>query len=264
MVFPEGATYMILAIDVGNTHVVIGCIENGRIVNITRIVTNTLATESEYAIKLRQVLEFEGIDYTAFEGAILSSVVPPVTSSLKSAVARLTGHTPVIVGAGIKTGLNIKLDDPSQMGADLVAGAVGAIAEYGAPLIILDMGTATTISVIGADESFLGGAIVPGVNLSINALASNTSLLHYVSVEAPKKCIGTNTVDSMKSGAVFGHAALIDGMIDRMESELGEKSRIVATGGLASSIVPCCRHDIICDNDLLLKGLWILYQKNKK
>ena len=126
------------------------------------------------------------------------------------------------------------------------------------------MGTATTISVIGADESFLGGAIVPGVNLSINALASNTSLLHYVSVEAPKKCIGTNTVDSMKSGAVFGHAALIDGMIDRMESELGEKSRIVATGGLASSIVPCCRHDIICDNDLLLKGLWILYQKNKK
>ena len=130
---------MILAIDVGNTHVVIGCIENGRIVNITRIVTNTLATESEYAIKLRQVLEFEGIDYTAFEGAILSSVVPPVTSSLKSAVARLTGHTPVIVGAGIKTGLNIKLDDPSQMGADLVAGAVGAIAEYGAPLIILDM-----------------------------------------------------------------------------------------------------------------------------
>jgi type III pantothenate kinase len=150
------------------------------------------------------------------------------------------------------------------MGADLVAGAVGAIAQYGAPLIVLDMGTATTISVIGSDSSFLGGAIVPGVNLSINALASNTSLLQRVSVEAPKKCIATNTPDSMKSGAVFGNAALIDGMIDRIEDELGQKVTVVATGGLASTIIPFCRREIVCDEDLLLKGLWILYQKNMK
>jgi type III pantothenate kinase len=147
---------MILALDVGNTHIVMGCIENGEIRSITRIVTNVLATESEYAIKISQILEFDGIDCRAFEGAILSSVVPPVTSSLKTAVTMLTGFTPIVVGAGIKTGLNIKLDDPSQMGADLVAGAVGAISEYGAPLIILDMGTATTFSVVGRDASFLG------------------------------------------------------------------------------------------------------------
>jgi type III pantothenate kinase len=255
---------MILAVDVGNTHIVMGCIDDGRIRSITRIVTNPQETDSEYAIKISQILEFEGIDYHAFTGAILSSVVPAVTVSMRSAVVRLTGLTPVIVGAGIKTGLNIRIDDPSEMGADLVAGAVGAISEYGAPLIVLDMGTATTISVIGADSSFLGGAIVPGVNLSINALASNTSLLQRVSVDAPKKCIATNTVDSMKSGAVFGNAALIDGMIDRIEDELGEKTAVVATGGLASTIVPFCRHKIKCDDDLLLKGLWILYQKNAK
>ena len=244
---------MILAVDVGNTHIVMGCIDDGRIRSITRIVTNPQETDSEYAIKISQILEFEGIDYHAFTGAILSSVVPAVTVSMRSAVVRLTGLTPVIVGAGIKTGLNIRIDDPSEMGADLVAGAVGAISEYGAPLIVLDMGTATTISVIGADSSFLGGAIVPGVNLSINALASNTSLLQRVSVDAPKK-----------SGAVFGNAALIDGMIDRIEDELGEKTAVVATGGLASTIVPFCRHKIKCDDDLLLKGLWILYQKNAK
>lgn len=146
---------MILAIDIGNTHIVLGCIENSEIRSITRIVTNPLSTENEYAIKIRQILEFEGIDYKSFEGAIVSSVVPQVTASMESAVKCLTGLRPVIVGAGIKTGLNIRLDDPSEMGADLVAGAVGAIAEYGAPLIILDMGTATTFSVIGPDSSFL-------------------------------------------------------------------------------------------------------------
>lgn len=255
---------MILAIDIGNTHIVMGCIENGEIRGITRFATNTLATEIEYAVKLGEIMDFEGIDRRGFEGAILSSVVPPVTRSVKAAVKRLTGISPIVVGAGIKTGLNIKLDDPSQMGADLVAGAVGAIAGYGAPLIVLDMGTATTISVIGRDSAFLGGAIVPGVNLSINALASNTSLLQYVTVEAPKKCIGTNTVDSMKSGAVFGNASMIDGMIDRIEEELGENAPVVATGGLASSIAPHCRHKILCDNDILMKGLWILYEKNKK
>ena len=255
---------MILAIDIGNTHIVLGCIEQGAIRSITRIVTDTRSTESEYAIKIRQVLEFEGIDYRGFEGAILSSVVPSVTVSMKAAIKRLIGLTPIVVGAGIRTGLNIRLDDPSEMGADLVAGAVGAIAEYGAPLIILDMGTATTISVIGPDASFLGGAIVPGVNLSINALASNTSLLQRVSVEAPKKSIATNTVDSMKSGAVFGSADLIDGMIARMEEKLGCKTTVVATGGLAGSIIPYCRREIICDDNLLLKGLWILYQKNVK
>lgn len=255
---------MILAVDVGNTHIVLGCIEDGKIRCIERIVTNPMSTSSEYAVQLRQVLEFEGIDYTNLEGAILSSVVPAVNEPMKTAILRLTGQDPLIVGSGIRTGLNIKIDDPSQAGADLVAASVGALEEYGAPLIVLDLGTATTAMVLDRDGAFRGGSIMAGVKLSINALTEHTSLLQQVSVEAPKKCIGTNTIDCLKSGAVFGHAAMIDGIIDRMEEELGYPVKVIATGGLARAIVEQCRHDITVDDDLLLKGLWALYKKNTK
>lgn len=255
---------MILAVDVGNTHIVLGCIEDGKIRCIERIVTNPMSTSSEYAVQLRQVLEFEGIDYTNLEGAILSSVVPAVNEPMKTAILRLTGQDPLIVGSGIRTGLNIKIDDPSQAGADLVAASVGALEEYGAPLIVLDLGTATTAMVLDRDGAFRGGSIMAGVKLSINALTEHTSLLQQVSVEAPKKCIGTNTIDCLKSGAVFGHAAMIDGIIDRMEEELGYHAKVIATGGLARAIVEQCRHDITVDDDLLLKGLWALYKKNTK
>jgi len=255
---------MILAIDIGNTHVVIGLIDNGNIKNIFRLSTNPSATGTEYAIKLRQVLEFENVEAANVEGAIISSVVPPATRSMQEAVKRVIERTPITIGAGIKTGLNIRLDDPSQMGADLVAGAVGAISKYEGPLIVLDLGTATTLSVIDENKNFLGGAIVPGVNLSINALANNTSLLYDISIEAPKKCIGSNTVDSMKSGAILGHASLIDGMIERIEDELGKKTTVIATGGLSSVVIPNCKHTITYDRNLLLDGLWTLYEKNKK
>lgn len=255
---------MVLAVDVGNTHIVLGCIEDGKIRCIERIVTNPMSTSSEYAVQLRQILEFEGIDYTNLEGAILSSVVPAVNEPMKTAILRLTGQDPLIVGSGIRTGLNIKIDDPSQAGADLVAASVGALEEYGAPLIVLDLGTATTAMVLDRDGAFRGGSIMAGVKLSINALTEHTSLLQQVSVEAPKKCIGTNTIDCLKSGAVFGHAAMIDGIIDRMEEELGCPAKVIATGGLARTIVEQCRHDITVDDDLLLKGLWALYKKNTK
>ncbi len=255
---------MILAIDVGNTHIVIGCLEGGKVTHIFRMVTDLKKTENEYAVGIKNILDFEGIRCDKFEGAVLSSVVPPLSSAIKSAIKKVTCLNPVVVEAGIKTGMNIRLDDPAQLGADLVAAAVGAMASYPLPLIIFDMGTATTISAIDANATFVGGCIYPGTELSMHALASGTSQLPKVPIEAPPRCIGTNTIDCMKSGAIFGTAAMVDGMIDRFEEELGMKATVVATGGLSGRIIPYCRRTIHHDENLVLRGLGIIYEKNKK
>lgn len=255
---------MILAIDVGNTNIVLGCIDEGKILNIVRIQTNDKCSAVEYAIKLKDILDLYGIDHGGFEGAIISSVVPPLTHALQEAVRLLIGVDAVIVGPGMKTGMNVRIDDPGTLAGDLVVGSVAAMNCYGTPCIVLDMGTATTMVVIDDKGCYLGGAILAGVKLSLSALAEGTSLLPDISISAPKKCIATNTVDSMRSGAVYGTAAMIDGMVERMEAELGTECKIIATGGLAPFITPLCKREVICDNDLLLKGLWILYQKNKK
>lgn len=254
---------MIFAVDVGNTNIVLGCVENGEILNTVRIQTNTKETSAEYAIKLKQVMEVYGIDPKGFEGAIISSVVPQVTLSLTTAIKKLTGIEAMIVTPDLHMGMDICIDDPSTLGADLVAGSLAAISCYGMPCIIIDMGTATTVFVVDAEKRFCGGAILPGVKLSYAALAAGTSLLPDISITPPEKCIAANTVDCMRSGAVYGTAATLDGLIERMESELGQKCTVVATGGLAQWVTPYCRREIICDNDLLLKGLWILYQQNK-
>ena len=254
---------MILAIDVGNTKIVIGTIDNGEIGSIVRIHTDTRETEAEYMIKLKEIFYSYAMDVSACEGVILSSVVPPVTEALVRAIKTLTGHDCMVVGPGMKTGMNIRVDDPGTVAGDLITGGVAAMQFYGKPVIVLDLGTATTATVVDGGGNFRGGAILPGIKLSYGALAAGTSLLPEISITAPKKCIGTNTVDCMRSGAVFGTAAMIDGLIDRMEQELGEKCKVVATGGLAGSIVSCCMHEIVCDDDLLLKGLWYLYEKNK-
>jgi type III pantothenate kinase len=255
---------MLLAIDVGNSNVVIGCIDNNEISHVFRMVTDISKTEYEYAVGIKNILEFEGINCEAFDGAILSSVVPPLVTVLKSAVNKLTGHNPVIVGAGVKTGMNILIDNPAQLGSDLVADGVAAIASYKLPIIVFDMGTATTISVIDQNAGFLGGALFPGAALSMNALSRGTSQLPKVPVEAPDKVICANTIDCMKSGAIFGTASMVDGMIDRIEEELGMKCTIVATGGISSRIIPYCKHEIIHDENLLLRGLGIIYEKNKR
>ncbi len=254
---------MILALDVGNTNIVIGCIERGTIVYDARIATDHKKTTDEYAIHFKMLLEMYGIHPDAIDGAIISSVVPPLTNPLKQAVEKITGVTPFIVGPGIKTGLNIKTDNPNQLGADLVVDAVAAINEYKAPLIIFDLGTATTCSVIDKNLNYLGGMIFPGVKVAADALSSHASQLPYISFDAPKNAIGSNTVDCMKSGIILGNAAMIDGVIERIEEELGEKATVIATGGLSKCIIDHCKREIIYDNDLLVKGLWLLYCKNQ-
>lgn len=255
---------MILAIDIGNSNVVVGCIGEGGPPNILRMVTDRKKTEDEYAVGVKQLLEFNGINPGGFEGAIISSVVPQLTEIFKSAVQKITGHDALIVGAGLKTGLNILIDNPGQLGADLVAGSVAALDMYKPPIIMIDVGTATTIAVINEHSNYLGGVIFPGVALAMDALTGGTSLLQKVQIEAPEKVIGSNTIDAMKSGAVFGNASMIDGMIQRIEAELGMKATVVATGGIAPRLIEYCRSEIIYDEDLLLRGLGIIYHKNKK
>ena len=252
---------MLLAIDVGNTNIVLGVLDGEKLVTSGRLSTDINQTDEEYAMKLHMFLAL----YNAqdIDGAIISSVVPALIGTLKKAVKIVTGVSALVVGPGVKTGLSIKIDDPAQLGADLVVGAVAAKEKYPCPIIIFDLGTATTGSVIDRDGNFLGGIITTGVKTSLNALTSRTALLPQIDISAPKKTIGTNSIDSMKSGSVIGTAAMLDGFIDRFEAELGEKATVVITGGLGKSIAKNCTHDIILDDDLLINGLRIIYEKNR-
>lgn len=253
---------MILAIDVGNTNIVIGCCKDKNIKFVERISTKPDNTVLEYAVSFKTVLELYGIDPKSIDGAIISSVVPSVTYTISEAVKKIVGVEAKVIGPGIKTGVNIVIDNPAQLGSDLVVDAAAGIAEYPLPLIIFDMGTATTASVIDKNGNYLGGMIIPGVNISLNALTAGTSQLPKINLVPPKKVIGRNTVDCMKSGILFGTAASLDGIVDRIEAELGEKATVVATGGLAGSIIPYCNRKIILDDELLLKGLIVIYNKN--
>lgn len=256
---------MILAIDIGNSNVVIGCLDkNNHTTALFRMVTDLKKTEDEYASGMKTILEYNGVDCTTFEGAIICSVVPPLTEIFRIAVEKIIGCKALVVGAGIKTGLNIMIENPASLGSDIVAASVAAMTEFPLPVIVIDMGTATTVTVVDKGNRYIGGAIIPGVVLSMNALSSGTSLLQKVPIEAPKKTICTTTTESMQSGAVFGNAALLDGMIDRFEQELGCTASVVATGGIAAKIIPHCRHKIVYDDYLLLRGLGVIYNKNKR
>lgn len=251
---------MILAIDVGNTNIVLGVMENEKIVFSGRLSTNINETDEEYAMKIHSFLRLHNL--FDIEGAIISSVVPALVGTLKKAVKLITGVNALVVGPGIKTGLSIEIDDPATLGADLVVGAVAAKEKYPHPTIIFDLGTATTGTVINAKGACIGGMIAAGVKSSINALSTGTAQLPQISITAPAKVIGTNTVDCMKSGAVIGAAVMLDGFVDRFEKELGQKATVVVTGGLGKSIVKNCTHEMIIDENLLLDGLRIIYYKN--
>lgn len=253
---------MILAIDIGNTNIVIGCTQEEKVLFVERVSTNVSKTELEYVVEFKTLFDLYRIKMKEITGCIISSVVPPLTNIVREAMQKLLRICPMVVGPGVKTGLNILMDNPAQVGSDLIVNAVAALKYYEAPIIIIDMGTATTISVVDEKKNYVGGMILPGVKISLDALTSRTSQLPRISLEAPRKIIGKNTIDCMKSGIVLGQASCLDGMIGRIREELGHPVNTVATGGLAGCIVPHCKEEIICDNELTLKGLDIIYRKN--
>ena len=254
---------MILAVDIGNTNIVVGCIKGEEICFVERMSTESTRTELEYAISFKNVLEMYGISIEQLDGGIISSVVPPVTNIVKRSVEKILNTEVMLIGPGVKTGLNILMDDPRQVGSDRIVNAVAVVHEYPVPAAIIDMGTATTICVVDEKKNYIGGAIIPGMRIAADTLTARTAQLPKISLEPPAQLIGKNTVDCMKSGVFYGHVALIDGMLDRIEEEMGQKLHVIATGGLAKALIPYCRHEITLDDALLLKGLKIIYEKNK-
>lgn len=253
---------MILAIDIGNTNIVIGCFQDREILFRERVSTKHTATDLEYAVTIKTALEVHHLNLHDITGAIMSSVVPSVTNTFKRAIEKFCGVRPMVVGPGVKNGLSIRIDNPAQLGSDLVVDAVAGCQEYPAPMIIVDMGTATTFSVIDGNHNYLGGIITTGMSVSADALVSRTSQLPRVSFDPPRRIIGTNTVDCIKSGVMHGNAAMIDGLVERIQEELGEQCTVIATGGLASQIAPLCKTKLVLDDNLLLKGLMLIYHKN--
>ena len=255
---------MILTIDVGNSNIVLGGVEDQEICFEARLRTDATKTSDEYCIDLKMLLEVYGITKKDIEGAIIASVVPQVLNSMQTAIKKLTGKSALVVGPGLKTGLNIQIENPAQTGADLVVGCVAALREHKAPMIIVDMGTATTMIVLDKNSAMVGGCIMPGVKISMDALTERTALLPGLQLDQPKKAIGRNTIDCMRSGIMMGAACMIDGMIERMEAELGYETTVIATGGIAKFVLPMCKRKIIYDKDLLVKGLATLYRENKR
>ena len=255
---------MILTVDIGNSNIVIGGVREDEILFEARLRTDATKTSDEYCLDVKSLMEVYGVDVAEVEGAIIASVVPQVLNSFQTAIKKLTGKTALVVGPGLKTGLNILLENPGQTGADLVVGAVAALREHKPPLTIIDMGTATTISVLDKNGAYLGGAIIPGVKISMDALTDRTALLPGLQLDQPKRAIGRNTVDAMRSGLMMGAACMLDGMIDRMEEELGYQTTVIATGGIAKFVIPLCHREMIYDKDLLVKGLVALYKENIK
>lgn len=254
---------MLFVFDIGNTTITVGGYEGKDLRFEARLASDARRTGDQYAGDLAAVFGVHGVTPTETDNGIICSVVPELTKAVSHAFAALIGHEPLVVGPGVKTGLNIKIDSPAQLGADLAVGAVGALAKYPLPCLIVDLGTATTLFVLDAAGVFRGGVIAAGIYSTLDALTSHTAQLPSVTVEAPKKVIGTNTADCMKAGLVVGAAAMIDGLCDRMEEELGTPfATVVATGGLAHEVVPLCKRTVVTDDRLILDALRLIYEKN--
>ena len=255
---------MILAVDIGNSNIVIGGVQDDEILFEARLRTDATKTSDEYCVDLKSLLDVYRVDVDSIEGSIIGSVVPQVLNSIQTAIKKLTGKQSLVVGPGLKTGLNIKIENPAQTGADLVVGCVAALREHKPPLIVVDMGTATTMVVLDQTGALIGGCICPGVKISMDALTDRTALLPGLQLDQPKRAIGKNTIECMRSGIMMGNACMIDGMVARMEEELGCEATVIATGGIAKFVTPMCKKQIIYDKDLLVKGLAALYRDNKR
>ena len=255
---------MILTVDIGNTNIVLGGFEGSEPEFVARIATNSSKTVDEYATKIRSVLVLHEIQKDKIEGAIVSSVVPPLTKIISDAIFLVYQIRPLCVGPGIKTGINILCDDPSTVGSDIICACVAASSIYGPGCLIIDMGTATKMTVLDKSKAFIGVSIIPGVEIALKALALGTAQLPQISLEAPPAVVGKNTADCMKSGVIYGNASMIDGMIDRIIREVGYDLKLIATGGYASTVIKHCKNEIMLDSDLILKGLKLLYDRNTK
>lgn len=255
---------MLLAVDVGNSNISVGLFGKDKDLRfLASIDTDSRKTSDQISIDLMNLFTLYHYSYTDVTGAIFCSVVPPLNFMMEKALTRLLGKPPMVVGPGVRTGLNLKMEVQSQVGADIVADAVSALEKFKPPIITIDMGTATTIGVISQGRTYEGGLLLPGVNVSLDALYRRTAQLPAISLQHPKALIGKNTEDCMRAGIVYGTAGMLDGVIDRIRAQFpGQEVTVVATGGSAPIIVKYCRNEILYDKNLLMDGLWTIYQKN--
>ena len=253
---------MILAIDVGNTNIVLGVLDGEKLLFSARCTTDHGKTEDEYALIFQGMLAVHGVAPADIEGGILSSVVPVLRTVIPRAVELICGKKMIVVSHTIRTDLELRIDIPSQLGSDLLVDAVAAKSLYSAPIVIFDMGTATTLSVIDKTGAYIGGMILPGMQVAMDSLSNRTAQLPHINFGPPPRLIGANTEECMQAGAVYGWASMMDGLIGRVEKELGQSVTTVLTGGLSSVVAPFCTREVNLQPDLLLLGLRILYDMN--
>lgn len=257
---------MLLAIDIGNTNITIGAFENPEKDDLrftARLTTDRHRTVDQYAVEIKSIIDLNSVSISEFDAAIISSVVPPLTGTVSLAIEKLSGISSLIVGPGVKTGINILIDNPAQLGADLVAVSVAAKELFPYPSVVCDLGTASTLTVLDKNGGMIGGVIYPGIRTSLDALVSHTSLLQLISLDEPGRVIGRNTIESMQSGVIYGAASLLDGMLSRIEHELNQPVTAIATGGLSKSIIAHCEREFIYSENLILFGLRMIYAKNR-
>ncbi len=252
---------MILALDIGNSLINIGGFDGGELSFVAHIAADRQKAADEYAVALLSVLSLHSIERADVNGSIISSVLPELNPVIRSALAFLFGNEPLAVGPGVKTGIGIRCDMPSSVGGDLICASVAANKLYGSPSLIVDIDTATKMTLVNSDGAFVGTSIIPGVLMGLDALASSAALLPTVELSAPDKVIGKNTADCMRSGIIYGNASMIDGMIDRIFAENGER-QVIVTGSQADLIIPYLSHSFTYDEHLVLRGLSFIYNKN--
>lgn len=254
---------MIITIDIGNTNITFGVFDGDKLVFVSRLATQRNLTPDQYAINFSNIFTLHKVDTSHIDGAVISSVVPELTATVKQAIQPICERC-IVLAPGVKTGLDILIDSPAQLGADLAAGAVGVAESYPLPAFVVDLGTASKLYVVSDKKAFCGGLIAPGIAISLNALTETSSQLPTIALNAPSRACAKNTVECMQSGVILGTACMVDGMIDRFIDEVGTPASIVATGGLSSFIIKECKHDIIYDSNLILKGLKAIYDRNRK
>ncbi|WP_418559378.1 type III pantothenate kinase [Megasphaera massiliensis] len=253
---------MLLVIDVGNTNIVLGIFKDQELVDHWRVSTDRLRTTDEYGVLIRHLFYLNGVNSEEIDAIIISSVVPPVMPTLERMCQRYFGLTPLVIGPGVKTGMDIKYDNPREVGADRIVNAVAAYEKFGGPVIIIDFGTATTFCAVDKKGTYLGGAICPGIGISTEALVQRTAKLPRIEVVQAEKVICRNTVESMQAGVFYGFVGQVDGIVTRMRRELGCKAKVVATGGLAVIVAPATDAIDVVEPMLTLEGLKIIYDRN--